>query len=51
MQVGDKLQIRTSENNFQISPTLHSTNMWKYFVDHHLRAWRDEQRKLEREEA
>lgn len=41
MQVGNKLQIRTAEDNFQISPTLHSTNMWKYFVDGHLRAYRE----------
>jgi 1-acyl-sn-glycerol-3-phosphate acyltransferase len=40
MQVGNKLQIRTSEDNFQITPTLHSTNMWKHFIDRHLEAFR-----------
>jgi 1-acyl-sn-glycerol-3-phosphate acyltransferase len=40
MQVGDKLQIRNDEDNVQITPTLHSTNMWKYFLDRHLAAWR-----------
>ena len=40
MQVGNKLQIRTDADNYQITPTLHSTNMWKYFIDRHLKAWR-----------
>jgi 1-acyl-sn-glycerol-3-phosphate acyltransferase len=40
LQVGNKLQIRTPEDNFQIVPTVHSTNMWKYFLDSHLRAYR-----------
>lgn len=42
LQVGDKLQIRTSEDNFQITPMLHSTNMWKHFIDRHLAKWREE---------
>ena len=41
LQVGDKLQVRTAEDNFQIRPTIHSTNMWKYFIDRHLRHWRE----------
>lgn len=40
MQVGNKLQVRTAENNYQISPTIHSTNMWKHFLDRHLGAYR-----------
>lgn len=40
MQVGNRLQIRTAKDNFQITPTIHSTNMWKHFVDRHLRAHR-----------
>jgi 1-acyl-sn-glycerol-3-phosphate acyltransferase len=40
MQVGNKLQIRTAEDNFQITPTVHSTNMWKHFIDRHLEAFR-----------
>ena len=42
MQVGNKLQIRSAEDNYQVSPTSHSTNMWKYFLDRHLRAYRDD---------
>ena len=42
MQVGNKLQIRTAEDNFQIMPIGHSTNMWKHFLDRHLWAYRDE---------
>ena len=41
MQVGNRLQIRTSEDNYQISPTVHSINMWKYFLDRHLRTYRE----------
>jgi 1-acyl-sn-glycerol-3-phosphate acyltransferase len=41
MQVGNKLQIRTSEDNFQIMPTVHSTNMWKHFIDRHLEKYRE----------
>ncbi|PRQ04087.1 2-acyl-glycerophospho-ethanolamine acyltransferase [Enhygromyxa salina] len=44
MQVGNKLQIRSPDDNFQISPTIHSVNMWKYFLDRHLRAYREAQR-------
>jgi len=40
LQVGNNLQIRTETDNFQITPTLHSTNMWKHFIDRHLRAFR-----------
>jgi 1-acyl-sn-glycerol-3-phosphate acyltransferase len=40
LQVGNKLQVRTAEDNFQLTPTIHSTNMWKYFLDQHLRAYR-----------
>jgi hypothetical protein len=36
MQVGNRLQIRTAEDNYQVSPTNHSVNMWKYFLDRHL---------------
>lgn len=36
MQVGNKLQIRTAEDNFQITPLEGSTNMWKHFIDRHL---------------
>jgi 1-acyl-sn-glycerol-3-phosphate acyltransferase len=36
MQVGNKLQIRTAEDNFQVIPAEHSTNMWKHFIDRHL---------------
>lgn len=42
LQVGNKLQIRTSEDNFQIVPTLHSTIMWKHFIDRHLAKYRGE---------
>lgn len=35
MQVGNKLQIRTAEDNFQVLPTEGSTNMWKHFIDRH----------------
>ena len=42
MQVGNKLQIRTAEDNFQLIPTQHSTNMWKHFLDRHLRVYRGE---------
>ena len=40
MQVGNKLQVRTAEDNFQIQPTIHSTNMWKHFLDRHIAAYR-----------
>ncbi|WP_181234399.1 lysophospholipid acyltransferase family protein [Enhygromyxa salina] len=40
LQVGNKLQIRTAEDNFQLTPTIHSTNMWKHFLDRHLDAYR-----------
>jgi 1-acyl-sn-glycerol-3-phosphate acyltransferase len=40
MQVGNKLQIRTAQDNFQITPTLHSTNMWKHFIDRHIEKYR-----------
>lgn len=43
MQVGNRLQIRTAEDNFQITPRLHSTNMWKHFIDRHLSAYRERQ--------
>ncbi len=43
MQVGNKLQIRTAEDNFQIVPMLDSTNMWKHFIDRHLGEYRDRQ--------
>ena len=39
--VGNQLQIRTKEDNYQISPTLHSPNMWKYFIDRHLETYRE----------
>ncbi|MFO7566506.1 MAG: lysophospholipid acyltransferase family protein [Enhygromyxa sp.] len=41
MQVGNKLQIRTAEDNFQITPTEGSTNMWKHFIDRHLDLYRE----------
>jgi 1-acyl-sn-glycerol-3-phosphate acyltransferase len=41
MQVGNKLQIRTADDNFQIMPASHSTNMWKHFLDRYLGAYRD----------
>jgi 1-acyl-sn-glycerol-3-phosphate acyltransferase len=41
MQVGNKLQVRTAEDNFQIMPTGHSVNMWKHFIDRHLAAYRE----------
>jgi 1-acyl-sn-glycerol-3-phosphate acyltransferase len=41
MQVGNKLQIRTAEDNFQIIPTEESTNMWKHFIDAHLDLYRE----------
>jgi 1-acyl-sn-glycerol-3-phosphate acyltransferase len=41
MQVGNKLQIRTAEDNIQIMPTGHSTNMWKHFIDRHLAKFRE----------
>ncbi|NVB41950.1 1-acyl-sn-glycerol-3-phosphate acyltransferase [Pseudenhygromyxa sp. WMMC2535] len=40
MQVGNRLQVRTANDNFQIRPTLHSPNMWKLFIDRHLRHFR-----------
>jgi hypothetical protein len=40
VQVGSRLQIRTAGANYQISPTAHSINMWKYFLDCHLREYR-----------
>lgn len=40
MQVGNKLQIRTAEDNFQIMPTEGSTNMWKHFIDRHLERYK-----------
>jgi 1-acyl-sn-glycerol-3-phosphate acyltransferase len=42
MQVGNKLQIRTAEDNFQIMPTEGSTNMWKHFIDRHLDLYREQ---------
>jgi len=42
MQVGNRLQIRTEEDNFQITPTLHSTNMWKHFIDRYLGVYRQQ---------
>lgn len=42
MQVGNKLQIRTAEDNFQIMPTESSTNMWKHFIDRHLDLFREQ---------
>ncbi|HVH97711.1 MAG TPA: lysophospholipid acyltransferase family protein [Enhygromyxa sp.] len=42
MQVGNKLQIRTAEENFQIMPTESSTNMWKHFIDRHLDLYREQ---------
>ena len=43
MQVGNVLQLRTREENLQITPTIHSTNMWKHFIDRHLRRYRARQ--------
>ncbi|WP_157595312.1 lysophospholipid acyltransferase family protein [Plesiocystis pacifica] len=40
MQVGNRLQVRTDEENFQLTPTAHSTNMWKLFIDRHLHEYR-----------
>jgi 1-acyl-sn-glycerol-3-phosphate acyltransferase len=40
MQVGNKLQIRTAEDNIQIIPSGHSINMWKHFIDRHLAKFR-----------
>lgn len=40
MQVGNKLQIRTADENLQIIPTLDSTLMWKHFIDRHLEEFR-----------
>lgn len=42
LQVGNKLQIRTSEDNFQITPVRNSTIMWKHFIDRHLAHHRGE---------
>lgn len=42
MQVGNKLQIRTADENIQVIPAGHSTNMWKHFIDRHLGAFRDQ---------
>lgn len=39
--VGNKLQIRTKQDNYQITPTLHSPNMWKYFIERHLDVYRE----------
>ena len=44
MQVGNVLQVRTEGDNYQISPTIHSTNMWKYFIDRHLKHYRRQQK-------
>src|SRR5690606_28778559 len=41
MQVGNKLQVRTAADNFQIMPAIHSVNMWKHFIDRHLAAYRE----------
>jgi 1-acyl-sn-glycerol-3-phosphate acyltransferase len=40
LQVGNKLQVRTAEDNFQISPVSHSTLLWKHFIDRHLEKYR-----------
>lgn len=37
MQIGSKLQVRTEADNYQISPSRLSINLWKHFLSTHVR--------------